>query len=109
MGAFGVVDCGFDLATMADDRGVLEKALHVLLSEFGDAVAVEAMENAAEVLALGEDGPPAQAGLKSLEADFLKQTLVVRDGEAPFGIVIADVFRRDDAPAAAWLAVRAGD
>ena len=86
---------------MAYDGGVLEKAFYVLCREFGDFIVIEAMEDAAEVFAFGQDRSPAQAGLKSLEADFLEQALVIHDGEAPFSIVIADVFRRNDTPAAA--------
>ena len=104
-----VVDDRLDLAAMADDALVLEQALDVALREARDPVEIEVMEGGAEILALGEDGAPAQARLEALEAQLLEQAPVVVDREAPFGVVIAEKLRRGAAPAASRLAVRADD
>ena len=58
-----------------------------------------------EMLALCEDGAPTQAGLKTLQTDFLEKLLIFHDREAPFVAVIGDVFRCGAAPAAAKFAV----
>ena len=78
-------------------------------AETGDAVDIETLERGAEVLALGEDGPPAQAGLKSLERQLLEQALVVRDRKSPLGVVIRQEFRCGSAPAATRLAIFSHD
>ena len=59
------------------------------------------MEGRAEVLALGEDGAPAQSGLKTLQTQFLEQAMIITDRETPFGVVIAEELRCGTAPAAA--------
>src|SRR5262249_145388 len=61
----------------------------------------------AEILALHEDGSPAQPGLKALEAELLEQPLIVDDRIAPLLVVILHVLRSRRAPAAPRLAVRA--
>src|SRR5262245_22155124 len=63
------------------------------------------MKRSAEVLTLGENGPPAQARLKSLERQLLEKALVVRDRKAPLGVVIRPKCRCRSAPAATRLAV----
>src|SRR5690606_38811028 len=62
-----------------------------------------------EVLALVEDGEPAQTRLKTLETQLLEQAAIVVDGESPFGIVITLVFGRGRAPRTAHFAVGPGD
>ena len=88
-----VVDHRLDLAAMADDARVREQALDVARAEPGDPVDVEVVEGGAEVLALGEDGPPAQARLEALQAELLEQTAVVADRKAPFGVVVGEELR----------------
>src|SRR6185503_8654932 len=107
--AFRVVDHRLDLAAMAHDAFVLEQPLDVARREARDAVEIEAVERGAEVLALGEDRPPAQTGLETLEAELLEQPAVVADREAPFGVVIVQELGRRAAPAAARLAIGTGD
>src|SRR5690606_22748812 len=104
LGAASIVDHGFDLAAVADDALVGEEALDVACGEPRDAVEIEVVEGGAEVLALGEDRAPAEARLKSLEAELLEQATVVAHGVAPFVVVIGDVLRRGAAPPAALQA-----
>src|SRR4030081_3453372 len=47
--------------------------------------------------------------LESLQAQLLKETYVVRDREAPLGVVVSAVFRRRVSPPAAGHAIRADD
>jgi hypothetical protein len=58
---------------VADDAGIVQQALDVPAGEAGDGVVVEAGEGGAEVLSLGQDGPPAQPGLEALQAQLLEQ------------------------------------
>src|SRR5262245_1424965 len=96
-----IVDDRFDLAAMADDAFILEQTADVALRETRYPVEIEIMERCAEVLALCEDGAPAQSGLKTLQAQFLEQSLIITDREAPLGIVIAEKLRCGAGPAAA--------
>src|SRR5690606_2032449 len=59
--------------------------------------------------AFGQDGAPAQAGLKTLQADFLEQPDVVGHRKAPFAVVVGLEFGGGGAPAATGLTVGAGD
>ena len=90
---------------MADDACVFEQTLEVALGEARYPVEIETMEGGAEVFALGEDGAPAQPGLKTFQAQFLEEAMVIPDREAPFGIVVGEKLRRGAAPAAAWFAI----
>src|SRR5581483_3032979 len=71
----GVVDNRFDLTAMADDTVILEQTVDVSPGKVSDLVKIEMMEGGAEVLPLCEDRPPAQSGLKSLQAQFLEQAM----------------------------------
>src|SRR5215471_14412248 len=108
-GASSIVDDGLDLAPMADDALILEQTVDVAPGEAREPVEVEMMKGCAEVLALGQDGAPVQSGLETLQAQLLEQAVIIADREAPFGIVIAEKFRRGCAPAAAQPAIGADD
>ena len=86
---------------MADDPFILEQSIKVALGEACYPVEVEIAECGTEVLALGEDGAPAQSRLKTLKAQLLEQAMVITDRETPFGIVIIEKLRCGIAPAAA--------
>src|SRR5262245_34103161 len=88
--ALCVVDDRLDLAAVADDARVREQAGHVASSEASDAFDVEASKRGAEALALGQDGAPAEPGLKPLEAQLLEQPLVITDRETPLGVVVLE-------------------
>jgi len=105
----GVVDDGLDLAPVADDASVLEQAFDIVFGEFGNAGEIESVESVAEVLSLGQDGAPAQTRLETLQAYLFEQASIVRDGEAPFGVVVGKKLRRRFAPAAARTAVGSFD
>jgi hypothetical protein len=90
---------------MADDAFILEQAFDVALAKARYPVKIEIMERGAEVLALGQDGAPAQSGLKTLQTQFLEQAMIIADREAPFGIVIVEKLRCGAAPVAACFAI----
>lgn len=52
-----------DLSAVADDAGILEQAVHLILGPGGDLVGVEVGEGAAVTVAAGQDGGPAQSCL----------------------------------------------
>src|SRR5690606_29883985 len=107
-GAAGVVDRRLDLAAMTHDADIGQQPGDVAFVEARHRAVVEAGEGGPEVLALLQDGSPAQARLEAFETDLLEQAPVVADGEAPFGVVVAEIVGRGEAPAAAVPAVRAG-
>ena len=104
--ALRVVDRRFDLAAMADDAVVLQQPLHVARAEARDHGGLELREGAAEVLALAEDRDPAQARLKTFEADLLEQPPVVGDRPAPLVVVVVDVERIGARPRTSAFACR---
>ena len=68
----GIIDGCLDLAAVADDSFVFEQTIKVALGEVRYPVKIEIMEGGAEIPALGEDGAPAQSGLKTLQTQFLE-------------------------------------
>jgi hypothetical protein len=68
-------------------------------------VEIETRKAGAEVLALVEDGQPAQAGLKAFQAELFEQAAVLRDRKTPFVVVVVHIQRRGQAPAAAFLPI----
>ena len=78
---------------MTDDARIGQEAPHRAAVEARHARGIEAAEGLPEVLALAQDGQPAQPGLESLEADLFEETTVVVDGKAPLLVVIADIER----------------
>lgn len=96
-----IVDDCLDLAAMTDDAFLLEQTIEVVLGEARYPVEIEIMKRCSEVLALAEDGAPAQSGLKTLQAQFLKQAMIITYWETPFGIVIDEKLRSSTTPATA--------
>ncbi|ESX04844.1 hypothetical protein X769_13120 [Mesorhizobium sp. LSJC268A00] len=105
---FGVVDGRDDLAAVADDAGIGDQALDILVGEGSDLVEVETGEGLAEILALAQNGQPGQAGLKAFEADLFEQPAVVGDRPAPFMVVVVQIVRQIAVPEAARDPVGAG-
>src|SRR4030095_3844637 len=79
------------------------EALHVALAEARHFLGVEAGERAPEILALAQDGDPAQARLHALEDQEREEPRVVVDRHAPLGVVVFAVERVLAAPGAALL------
>src|SRR5262249_2621208 len=96
-----VVDDGLDLSPMANDALVLEQSSDVAPGEARNRIEIEVVEGCTKILALRQDGAPAQSRLKAFQAQFLEQTMIVTDRKASFGIVVAEKLRRGTAPAAA--------
>src|SRR5256885_3932698 len=86
--AAGVVDGRVDLGPVADDAGVSHKSTCIASAETGDDLRVEPAKRGAEVLALAEDGQPAEARHKAFEHQLLEQAVVVIDRPAPLHVVI---------------------
>src|SRR5262245_34127332 len=101
----GIVDDRFNFAAMADDAFVFQEPVHVAPGEARDLVKIKTVKCDSKVLAFSQDGPPAQAGLKTFKAQFLKQPMVVADRKTPFRVVIVEKLRRISAPAAARFAI----
>jgi len=59
-GLAGIIDDRFDLAAVSDDAFIIEQARYIKLAEARDPVEIKTVEGGAEILALGEDGAPAQ-------------------------------------------------
>src|SRR5262249_26747883 len=67
---------------------------------------LEAVEGAAEILALAQDGDPGQSGLEAVEDELLIERAVIVFGHAPFLVVIGDVERVLLGPGAAFESIR---
>jgi len=80
----GVGDGGVDLGPVADDAGVGQEALAVVVGIGGDADGIEPVEGGPEILPLMEDGAPGEAGLKVVQEEELEKGAVIVDGDAPF-------------------------
>ncbi len=62
-----IVDDRLDLATVANNPFVLEQTREVALGVACYPIEIEIMKGGAEVVALAQDGAPAQSGLKTLQ------------------------------------------
>lgn len=92
---------------MTHDLAAAEEAFDVCRSKADDAFDLESGKGAAEVVALGEDRPPAQPGQERFEAELLEQLVIVTDGPTPLVIVIVDEPSCAPCPPAAFDTVRA--
>src|SRR5207247_1145678 len=68
--------------------------------ESGQPFEIEIVKAGTKVLALAQDGQPAQASLKPFQTQFFEQAPVVGDSSAPLVIVIVPVERVGGAPPA---------
>src|SRR5215207_10516908 len=107
-GGLRVRDRRLDLLAVADDPGVAEQALDVLVVVPGDLLDVEAVEGATEVLALAQDREPGKARLERLQGEPLEQLVLAVQRPTPLGVVVLDVVGRAERPPAARLPIRAG-
>src|SRR6266568_7177688 len=85
----GVVDSCPDLATVADDRGVLNQPVHVLLGHRRALGDVEAPESLPEHIPLPEHDRPAQPDLKHPQGERLKHRGLVVGAGTPDIVVVA--------------------
>jgi hypothetical protein len=79
--AAGVVDHRLDLAAVADDAGILQQPFDIAFVEAGNAREIEAVERGAEIVALHQDGAPAQARLEAFERELFEQPPIVVHGK----------------------------
>src|SRR2546426_11297846 len=85
-----VADCRRDLHAIAHNPRIAEQARDIVLAVTGDFLEVEGVERPAVVLALVEDGVPAEARLGALEDEHLEEMAVVVRGHAPLFVVVAE-------------------
>src|SRR5690606_12933314 len=107
--AAGVVDDRLALPAAADDARTLQQGLDIAFAEARHAREVDAVERAAEAVALGPDRAPAPPRLDRYQAQHLEQAPVVGDREAPLPVVVGEELRRRRAPAAAGPAIGSGN
>lgn len=106
-GSFRIIDDGFYFSPMPYNAPVVEQSIDFLLPEVCNAINVETMKSGSKILSLGQNSAPTQTGLKTLQAQFFKQTLIIIDGETPFLIVIVEKFWCCATPFTAAFAIRA--
>src|SRR5262249_36076295 len=94
-------DRALDLGAVAHDAFVAHQRLDLALAVAGDRGRLEAVEGAAEIVALAQDGDPRQPGLEAVEHELFVQRAVIVLGHAPLGVVIGDVERVLPRPGAA--------
>ncbi len=82
-----------DLGAIAHDAGVAHQPFDFGRPVARDFLRHKAVEGAAEIFALAQDGDPRQAGLKTVEHELFVERAVVVFRHAPFLIVIGDVER----------------
>lgn len=61
--------------------------------ETRDPVEIKIAKGGSEALTLGQNGSPAEAGLKAFQAQFLEQAAIIAYGKAPLGVVIPQKLR----------------
>src|SRR5262249_24333193 len=83
----------FDLRAVAHDTRIGHQPRDLCRAVARDFPRIEAVERAAEILALAQDGDPGEAGLKAVEHELLVERAVVELRHAPFLVVIGDVER----------------
>src|SRR5262245_24214287 len=98
-------DRALDLHAVAHDAGILHQLLDLFRRVARDFRRLEAVEGAAEILALAQDGDPGEPGLEAVENELLVERAVVVFRHAPFLVVIGDVERILLRPGTAFEAV----
>jgi hypothetical protein len=94
---------------MADDAGIAEQPLDILVGEACYLVEFEIGEGFAKILPLAQNGQPRQARLKAFQADLFEQPAVVGHRPAPFMIVVVQIVGQIAVPEAARDTVGAGE
>ena len=92
-----------DFPSVAHDARVLQQALVVGVHEPRNPKEIEAEKNRSKILPLGQDRAPAQAGLKTFQAEFFEKAVVIIDGKAALVVVAKYQVWSGGTPAAARL------
>ena len=95
-----VGDGRFDFQAITDDALVSHQARNVGLTESRHFPHIEVLERLPEIVALAQDGNPAQPRLKALQGQHLEDLPIVMDRHAPFPVMILAVQRILPAPPA---------
>src|SRR2546426_1105678 len=93
----------FDFQAIANDARVSHQARDVGLAESRHFPHVEVFERLPEIVALAQDGNPAQPRLEALQCQQLEDLPIFMDRHAPLLVVILTVQRVLPAPPAPWL------
>ena len=91
---------GIDFKAIAANARVFQEHTNFLGIVAGYFVDQEIVENFAVASAFGENGVPAEAGLRAFKNEKFEEETVIVDGDAPFLIVIGNIdwFLRPGAP-----------
>lgn len=84
-------DGRFYFQPVADNAAALRKALHIGVGHGGHSLDVEIAERAAVTLALFQNGEPAEAGLRTLQDEELKECAVVGNRPPPLRVVVTHI------------------
>lgn len=84
-------DGRFYFQPVADNAVALRKALHIGVGHGGHSLDVEIAERAAVTLALFQNGEPAEAGLRTLQDEELKECAVVGNRPPPLRVVVTHI------------------
>ena len=87
----GVVNSGKDLCPVTDDARIVQQQLELTLAKARDLVRFETGKGRAIILSFSQDRVPAQARLRCLQDEKLKDQAVVMNRHAPLAIVVLDV------------------
>ena len=88
-----VGDGAFDFQAIADNTLIFHQARDIRVIESGDLTRIEVLERLAKVIALSQDGNPAQPRLEALQDQHLEYLSIVMDRKPPLLIVIFTVER----------------
>ena len=89
----GIDDGGPDLQAIAHDAGIGQQSSYSRRPVASDASSIEAIEGAAIIFALIENGGPAKSRLRAFQNEQLEQLTVVMQRHTPLAIVVGDVRR----------------
>src|SRR5439155_8751891 len=85
-----VLNCGGDFQPVANDARIDEELFHFAVVVLRHSFRVEVVKDFAVMLALLEDGVPAQAGLRAIKNQKLEQCAVVMNRHAPFPVMVTN-------------------
>lgn len=78
---------------MANDARIPKESGNIVLPELGHGSGVKVGEDLTKPFSFSQDGEPRQTGLKTFEADLLKQTTIVDLWSTPLVVVVVEIVR----------------
>src|SRR5437899_4987808 len=98
-----VGDGAFDFQAIEDDALIVHQARDIRVIKSGDLTRIKVLERLSKVIALSQDGNPAQPCLEALQDQHLEYLSIVMDRDTPLLIVIFTIKRIISAPPAPRL------